>query len=54
MLARDRYECVGEIEIVAAEDKPEGFHARFDAKGKRYIYKISNAPHVDIFRRNYC
>ena len=54
MLARDRYECVGEIEIVAAEDKPEGFHARFDSKGKRYIYKISNAPHVDIFRRNYC
>ena len=54
MLARDRYECVGEIEIVAAEDKPEGFHARFDAKGKRYIYKISNASHVDIFRRNYC
>lgn len=54
MLARDRYERVGEIEIVAAEEKPEGFHARFDAKGKRYIYRISNAGRVDLFRRNYC
>ena len=28
------------IRIVRAEEKPEGFHARFDAKGKTYRYRL--------------
>ena len=52
-LAKDRLERVGEIYIVSAREKPKGFHARFDAKGKRYIYKIRNAETPDIFCRNY-
>lgn len=30
----------GGIRIVRAEEKPEGFHARFDAKGKTYRYRL--------------
>ena len=54
MLADDRIEYIGDIEIVEAVDMPEGFHARFDSKGKRYVYKICNSPEADIFKRNYC
>jgi tRNA pseudouridine38-40 synthase len=42
------------IRITKAEEKPEGFHARFDAKGKTYIYRIVSAPEPDIFMRSYC
>lgn len=41
------------IHITAAEEMPEGFHARFDSKGKTYIYKILNTKERDPFRRNY-
>ena len=41
------------VRIVAAEEKPAGFHARFDSKGKKYIYRIKNADHIDVFERNY-
>ncbi|NLD19565.1 MAG: tRNA pseudouridine(38-40) synthase TruA [Clostridiales bacterium] len=41
------------IRILKAEEKPLDFHARFDAKGKKYIYKIRNLQDVDIFKRNY-
>ena len=40
------------VRIVRAEEVPEGFHARFDCKGKKYIYRI-NCGETDIFRRNY-
>ena len=30
----------GGIRIIRAEEKPEGFHARFDAKGKTYRYRL--------------
>ncbi|MDO5331678.1 MAG: tRNA pseudouridine(38-40) synthase TruA [Bacillota bacterium] len=53
-LADDRLEGMSDIEIVDAKDMPEGFHARFDSKGKRYIYKIRNTKDVDIFQKNYC
>jgi len=43
----------GDARITAVEEKPEGFHARFDAVAKKYIYKISNEKRPDIFRRNY-
>lgn len=41
------------VRIVAAEERPENFHARFDAKGKRYIYRIINSTEEDPFKRNY-
>lgn len=54
MLAEDRVEFLSDVRILEAKEMPEGFHARFDSKGKRYVYRISNAPEPDIFRRNYC
>lgn len=44
----------GEIVILAAEEVPLDFHARFSAVGKKYIYKMSNSPIPDLFERNYC
>ncbi len=52
-LADDRIEGLSDIEVVAAQEMPEGFHARFDAKGKRYIYRIRNAKLPDIFLKHY-
>jgi tRNA pseudouridine38-40 synthase len=53
-LARSRLERVGEIQIVRAEEMPLSFHARYDATGKRYRYRIRNAEHPDLFLRNRC
>lgn len=41
------------VRILKAEDKPLDFHARFDSKGKKYIYKIKNSKDIDVFKRNY-
>jgi len=43
----------GDVRIIDAGEKPPEFHARFDAKAKKYIYKISNESESDIFKRNY-
>lgn len=43
-----------DVRIKAVEEMPLGFHARFDAKGKKYLYKLSTAKEPDIFARNYC
>jgi tRNA pseudouridine38-40 synthase len=40
-----------DVRIVAACDAPERFHARFDASGKRYRYRIVNAPVMLPFDR---
>ena len=45
---------VGDVRIKALEEKPLDFHARFDAKGKKYRYVIQNGSETDLFRRNYC
>ncbi len=45
--------AISPIRIMAAEDKPEDFHARFNSVGKEYIYRIKNSPNVNIFDRNY-
>jgi tRNA pseudouridine38-40 synthase len=42
-----------DITIVAAIEKEEGFHARFDAVGKTYVYRIRAGAPRDIFLRNY-
>ncbi|MDD3169288.1 MAG: tRNA pseudouridine(38-40) synthase TruA, partial [Eubacteriales bacterium] len=44
----------GDVAILAAEEVPLDFHARFDALGKKYIYKISQSQKPNPFQRNYC
>jgi tRNA pseudouridine38-40 synthase len=43
---------IGAIRVTAAEDVPEGFHARFSATGKTYRYRIEAGPAPDPFERN--
>lgn len=45
--------ATGPIRITNVCEKPMNFHARFDAKGKTYIYKIRNSENMDVFKRNY-
>ena len=37
------------VRVVGVEPAPEGFHARFSARGKRYRYLFGNAPLVSPF-----
>lgn len=41
------------VQIAEVKEVPLGFHARFDSKGKTYIYKIRNERAKDPFLRNY-
>ena len=42
-----------DIRVIAVEDAPPGFHARFSARGKMYRYQIDNRPVADPFMRSY-
>lgn len=42
-----------DISVLQASDVPCDFHARYNAKGKRYIYIIDNAAVPDPFLRRY-
>jgi len=42
-----------DIAVLSAEEKPEGFHARFSAVAKTYVYHFAVAPPVPVFLRNY-
>ncbi len=42
-----------DIAITAAEEAPERFHARLNAKGKTYRYSIRMGSVPDVFRRKY-
>jgi len=42
-----------EIRVLAVEDAPPGFHARFSARGKSYRYQIANTPVASPFLRGY-
>ena len=42
-----------DVRVLEAREVPAGFHARFDAKGKQYLYRVHNAPHASALRRNY-
>jgi len=42
-----------DIRVVDASDMPERFHARYDARGKTYFYRIAVSSAPDIFLRNY-
>lgn len=43
----------GDLEIIDAVEVAPEFHARFDAIGKKYVYKILNTSKPDIFKRNF-
>jgi len=43
----------GDILIKDAKEMPLDFHARFNAVGKKYIFKIKNSKDLDVFGRNY-
>ncbi|MBR6529316.1 MAG: tRNA pseudouridine(38-40) synthase TruA [Firmicutes bacterium] len=45
---------VGDVRILEVKEMPSEFHARFDAKGKKYRYVIYNGDDQNIFRRKYC
>lgn len=51
ILAFDKVEGISDVRILSAVEMPEHFHARHDAKGKRYIYRIYNARERSPFRR---
>ena len=40
-----------DIRIRRSQDAPEGFHARFSARGKRYRYQFYDAPHAGALNR---
>ena len=46
-----------DVKIISAEDRPEGFHARFNATGKTYVYRMAivddNVLLARIFLRKY-
>ena len=39
--------------VLGAEEKLEGFHARFSAIGKTYVYRFAIAPPAPVFLRDY-
>lgn len=41
-----------DIRVGASMEAPEGFHARYDALGKSYVYRILNRPHHGALQRN--
>ncbi|MCI1987462.1 MAG: tRNA pseudouridine(38-40) synthase TruA [Lactobacillus sp.] len=42
-----------DIEILKAEIVPADFHARYSAKGKRYMYRVARGRFTDPFNRLY-
>ena len=40
-----------DIRVIQSGDAPEGFHARFSARGKRYRYLFYDAPHAGALNR---
>lgn len=42
-----------DILVREAESVPPGFHARYSAKNKTYVYEILNRAEPDVFRRSY-
>jgi tRNA pseudouridine38-40 synthase len=43
-----------DIRVLAGDRVPDAFHARFDAKGKRYRYLMYDRPHSSALYRNHC
>lgn len=43
-----------DISVLSAEKAYEGFHPRYSAKGKEYIYRIRNSRIRDPFENDFC
>jgi tRNA pseudouridine38-40 synthase len=54
LLAAAARPAAADVRVLTATDAPEGFHARFGARGKTYLYRIVASREPDIFLRNYC
>ena len=52
MLAESRLRG-GDIRVISAREVEPGFHARFSARGKKYVYRIRNGAQMPVFLRNY-
>jgi tRNA pseudouridine38-40 synthase len=42
-----------DVRVLAVDEMPDGFHARFSARSKAYRYRISNTPVLSPFQRRY-
>jgi tRNA pseudouridine38-40 synthase len=42
-----------DVRVLAAEEKPQAFHATLDARSKRYRYAIDNGKIADVFHLRY-
>lgn len=42
-----------DIRVISSEDVPMDFHARFSAKGRKYIYMMKSKEKYNVFERNY-
>ena len=42
-----------DVRVLAAEEKPQAFHATLDAKSKRYRYVIDNGAIANVFQLRY-
>jgi len=42
-----------DVRVIAVDDAPPSFHARYDAISKTYEYRIVNAPYVSAFQHRY-
>ena len=42
-----------DIAVIHAEEVPERFHSRLNAKGKTYLYRVLNSDVPHIFDRRY-
>ena len=51
ILADSRFKS-GPVRIISAREVEEGFHARFSARGKTYVYRIFNGQDMPVFLRN--
>lgn len=38
-----------DIAVLSCEDADDSFHARYDTRGKEYVYLINNKPQRDVF-----
>ena len=52
-LAVNRY-LPPDVRCKAARQVPEGFHARYDAVSKEYVYRLHNSPVDDPFQSAFC
>ncbi|MDD2216866.1 MAG: tRNA pseudouridine(38-40) synthase TruA [Eubacteriales bacterium] len=53
ILAGGNRHKAGDVRIKEVQEMPLDFHARFDAKGKTYLYRLATGEVPSVFARNY-